>query len=196
MPPPQPQFFMQQPPQAFYTQPPPSMPPPTAQPPTGPTPGAAAGVPLMGYQGFQVPPPSMAGHPAGAFITAYGQPTATMPTLMNPPPMAAAAAQMAALGYAQAQAAQAVAASTSAQPYATSMANSYTISSPAMVVSPPSQNQIYSTPPGQGVKRKVSIPPSPEASPEGAYIGQHSQGIGGHYASSYGHYNMSKRAKY
>ena len=34
-----------------------------------------------------------------------------------------------------------------------------------------------------GQKRKLL--PSPEKSPEGNYIGQHSQGIGGHYADSY-----------
>ena len=48
------------------------------------------------------------------------------------------------------------------------------------------------TPVGHGLKRKISIPPSPEQSPEGPYIGQHSQGLGGHYASSY----LSKKAKY
>ena len=37
----------------------------------------------------------------------------------------------------------------------------------------------------QAQKRKISIPPSPEDSPQGGYIGQHSQGIGGHYADSY-----------
>ncbi|KAG8234443.1 hypothetical protein J437_LFUL014189 [Ladona fulva] len=37
-----------------------------------------------------------------------------------------------------------------------------------------------------GHKRKYDhILPSPEPSPEGNYIGQHSQGIGGHYADSY-----------
>ncbi|KAF4525137.1 hypothetical protein B566_EDAN005079 [Ephemera danica] len=40
------------------------------------------------------------------------------------------------------------------------------------------------TPVGQ--KRKYNhILPSPEPSPEGNYIGQHSQGLGGHYADSY-----------
>lgn len=33
--------------------------------------------------------------------------------------------------------------------------------------------------------QKRGIPPSPELSPEGMYIGQHSQGLGGHYADSY-----------
>lgn len=37
----------------------------------------------------------------------------------------------------------------------------------------------------QAQKRKITIPPSPEDSPQGGYIGQHSQGIGGHYADSY-----------
>ena len=58
----------------------------------------------------------------------------------------------------------------------------------------------FATPPpvqtvGQGnlnnLKRRLAIPPSPEQSPEGAYVGQHSQGIGGHYASSY----WTKKAK-
>lgn len=47
-----------------------------------------------------------------------------------------------------------------------------------------SENSSPSTP--QGQKRKQPhIPPSPEPSPESNYIGQHSQGIGGHYADSY-----------
>jgi len=44
-------------------------------------------------------------------------------------------------------------------------------------------SSLSSTP--SGLKRKASIPPSPEQSPQGAYIGQHSQGLGGHYADSY-----------
>lgn len=44
----------------------------------------------------------------------------------------------------------------------------------------PQPNPIM-TPIGQ--KRRIL--PSPESSPEGNYIGQHSQGIGGHYADSY-----------
>lgn len=40
------------------------------------------------------------------------------------------------------------------------------------------------TPAGQ--KRSFShLLPAPEQSPEDNYIGQHSQGIGGHYADSY-----------
>lgn len=43
-----------------------------------------------------------------------------------------------------------------------------------------------------GQKRSYSqLLPPPEASPEGGYIGQHSQGIGGHYADSY-----AKRKRY
>ena len=49
-----------------------------------------------------------------------------------------------------------------------------------------------STPVAVGSKRKLPIPPSPEQSPEGPYIGQHSQGIGGHYADSY----WRKKTKY
>jgi hypothetical protein len=55
-----------------------------------------------------------------------------------------------------------------------------------------SAGAVYGTPPSHSLKRKISIPPTPEQSPEGPYIGQHSQGLGGHYASSY----MSKKAKY
>ncbi|XP_052274563.1 uncharacterized protein LOC127874351 isoform X2 [Dreissena polymorpha] len=48
------------------------------------------------------------------------------------------------------------------------------------------------TPHGQ--KRAFShILPSPEPSPEGDYIGQHSQGIGGHYADSYKRQKLSGR---
>ncbi|MGH0143961.1 UNVERIFIED_CONTAM: hypothetical protein FKN15_023555 [Acipenser sinensis] len=47
------------------------------------------------------------------------------------------------------------------------------------------QNQLQQTPVG-GQKRVFSrLIPSPEPSPEGGYVGQHSQGLGGHYADSY-----------
>lgn len=46
---------------------------------------------------------------------------------------------------------------------------------------PPVTSTLLSTPLGQ----KRHLPISPEASPEGNYIGQHSQGLGGHYADSY-----------
>ncbi|XP_063219956.1 ribonucleoprotein PTB-binding 1-like isoform X2 [Bacillus rossius redtenbacheri] len=53
--------------------------------------------------------------------------------------------------------------------------------SPVLIASPPSG---LVTPIGQ--KRKYNrLLPSPEPSPEGNYIGQHSQGLGGHYADSY-----------
>lgn len=53
--------------------------------------------------------------------------------------------------------------------------------SPILISSPPSG---IVTPIGQ--KRKYNrLLPSPEPSPEGNYIGQHSQGLGGHYADSY-----------
>lgn len=56
-----------------------------------------------------------------------------------------------------------------------------------------STSSTSSTPPSNRIgKRKLTIPPSPEQSPEGPYIGQHSQGIGGHYADSY----WKKRAKF
>uniref|UniRef100_A0A8C2EG33 Ribonucleoprotein PTB-binding 1 n=1 Tax=Cyprinus carpio TaxID=7962 RepID=A0A8C2EG33_CYPCA len=45
--------------------------------------------------------------------------------------------------------------------------------------------QLNKTPVG-GQKRLFSrLIPSPEPSPEGGYVGQHSQGLGGHYADSY-----------
>ncbi|XP_042307460.1 ribonucleoprotein PTB-binding 1 isoform X4 [Sceloporus undulatus] len=44
----------------------------------------------------------------------------------------------------------------------------------------------YSKTPVGGQKRAFShLIPSPEPSPEGSYVGQHSQGLGGHYADSY-----------
>lgn len=52
---------------------------------------------------------------------------------------------------------------------------------------PPSLQQQHNS-----LKRRLPIPPSPEQSPEGPYVGQHSQGIGGHYASSY----LKKAKKY
>ncbi|KAM3845665.1 ribonucleoprotein PTB-binding 1 [Vipera latastei] len=49
----------------------------------------------------------------------------------------------------------------------------------------PSHSSYSKTPIG-GQKRAFShLLPSPEPSPEGSYIGQHSQGLGGHYADSY-----------
>ncbi|CAL9693126.1 unnamed protein product [Knipowitschia caucasica] len=58
---------------------------------------------------------------------------------------------------------------------------------------PPNSHSIY--PPGFGAVPKTPIGshkrvfsrliPSPEPSPEGSYVGQHSQGLGGHYADSY-----------
>ncbi|XP_062975379.1 ribonucleoprotein PTB-binding 1 isoform X3 [Elgaria multicarinata webbii] len=52
---------------------------------------------------------------------------------------------------------------------------------------PASQSQgTYSKTPVGGQKRAFShLLPSPEPSPEGSYVGQHSQGLGGHYADSY-----------
>ncbi|XP_063037939.1 ribonucleoprotein PTB-binding 1 [Melospiza melodia melodia] len=47
------------------------------------------------------------------------------------------------------------------------------------------QSHLSKTPLG-GHKRGFShLLPSPEPSPEGSYVGQHSQGLGGHYADSY-----------
>ncbi|XP_021933199.1 ribonucleoprotein PTB-binding 1-like isoform X4 [Zootermopsis nevadensis] len=57
--------------------------------------------------------------------------------------------------------------------------------SPILIASPPGPTAAgLITPIGQ--KRKYNrLLPSPEPSPEGNYIGQHSQGLGGHYADSY-----------
>jgi len=55
------------------------------------------------------------------------------------------------------------------------------ISSPASSIS----SSASYTPSPSNLKRKASIPASPESSPQGPYIGQHSQGLGGHYADSY-----------
>jgi hypothetical protein len=57
--------------------------------------------------------------------------------------------------------------------------------SPILIASPPGPTAAgLVTPIGQ--KRKYNrLLPSPEPSPEGNYIGQHSQGLGGHYADSY-----------
>ncbi|KAE8619822.1 hypothetical protein XENTR_v10009987 [Xenopus tropicalis] len=51
-------------------------------------------------------------------------------------------------------------------------------------LSPPSGN-VFKTPIGAQKRGFSHLIPSPEPSPEGAYIGQHSQGLGGHYADSY-----------
>nr|XP_044999150.1 ribonucleoprotein PTB-binding 1 isoform X3 [Jaculus jaculus] len=50
---------------------------------------------------------------------------------------------------------------------------------------PNGHSHLLKTPLG-GQKRSFShLLPSPEPSPEGSYVGQHSQGLGGHYADSY-----------
>merc|ERR1740128_98874 len=54
---------------------------------------------------------------------------------------------------------------------------------PYSPISSPTPAHTFQTP--KSLKRKASIPVSPEESPEGRYIGQHSQGLGGHYADSY-----------
>ncbi|XP_061081220.1 ribonucleoprotein PTB-binding 1 isoform X2 [Conger conger] len=54
-------------------------------------------------------------------------------------------------------------------------------------------SSLYSSAPGAAIKTPVGgqkrlfsrLIPSPEPSPEGGYVGQHSQGLGGHYADSY-----------
>ena len=56
---------------------------------------------------------------------------------------------------------------------------------PRTVALPPPPHSLPQTPSPHSLKRKASILPSPEESPEGGYIGQHSQGLGGHYADSY-----------
>jgi hypothetical protein len=62
------------------------------------------------------------------------------------------------------------------------------------VSSPTSYGSQVGTPPPGSNKRKASIPPSPEQSPQGPYIGQHSQGLGGHYADSYWNVKRPRRS--
>ena len=101
----------------------------------------------------------------------FGQPAAPAP-----PPPAASAPSVAAVT-------SPIVAATN--PYAAFMSPTASSTSSSFYT-PPSSH------PSSGTKRKLPIPPSPEASPDGPYIGQHSQGIGGHYADSY----WRKRAKY
>ncbi|XP_055753434.1 ribonucleoprotein PTB-binding 1-like isoform X1 [Salvelinus fontinalis] len=57
----------------------------------------------------------------------------------------------------------------------------------AVGMPPVSHSNLY--PSGLGMKTPIGghkrLIPSPEPSPEGGYVGQHSQGLGGHYADSY-----------
>uniref|UniRef100_A0A673X674 Ribonucleoprotein PTB-binding 1 n=1 Tax=Salmo trutta TaxID=8032 RepID=A0A673X674_SALTR len=57
----------------------------------------------------------------------------------------------------------------------------------AVGMPPVSHSNMY--PSGLGMKTPIGghkrLIPSPEPSPEGGYVGQHSQGLGGHYADSY-----------
>ncbi|XP_041942437.1 ribonucleoprotein PTB-binding 1 isoform X3 [Alosa sapidissima] len=63
----------------------------------------------------------------------------------------------------------------------------------AVGMPPVSHSSLYSAAPGSEMKTPVGgqkrlfsrLIPSPEPSPEGGYVGQHSQGLGGHYADSY-----------
>ncbi|XP_036421584.1 ribonucleoprotein PTB-binding 1 isoform X2 [Colossoma macropomum] len=63
----------------------------------------------------------------------------------------------------------------------------------AVGMPPVSHSSLFSAAAGTGVKTPVGgqkrlfsrLIPSPEPSPEGGYVGQHSQGLGGHYADSY-----------
>ncbi|KAM4716636.1 ribonucleoprotein PTB-binding 1 isoform 5-T5 [Anableps anableps] len=63
----------------------------------------------------------------------------------------------------------------------------------AVGMPPGSQSAHYPPGPGNVMKTPMSsqkrvfsrLIPSPEPSPEGGYVGQHSQGLGGHYADSY-----------
>ncbi|KAF1536728.1 Ribonucleoprotein PTB-binding 1, partial [Eudyptes schlegeli] len=56
-----------------------------------------------------------------------------------------------------------------------------------LALGPPSHSHgSHAKTPAGGQKRAFShLLPSPEPSPEGCYVGQHSQGLGGHYADSY-----------
>ncbi|XP_062846362.1 ribonucleoprotein PTB-binding 1 [Trichomycterus rosablanca] len=63
----------------------------------------------------------------------------------------------------------------------------------AVGMPPVTHSSVFSAAPGAGIKTPVGgqkrlfsrLIPSPEPSPEGSYVGQHSQGLGGHYADSY-----------
>ncbi|XP_066531671.1 ribonucleoprotein PTB-binding 1 isoform X2 [Hoplias malabaricus] len=63
----------------------------------------------------------------------------------------------------------------------------------AVGMPPVSHSSLFSAAPGTGLKTPIGghkrlfsrLIPSPEPSPEGGYVGQHSQGLGGHYADSY-----------
>ncbi|XP_060713375.1 ribonucleoprotein PTB-binding 1 isoform X3 [Tachysurus vachellii] len=63
----------------------------------------------------------------------------------------------------------------------------------AVAKPPMTPSSVFPAAPGSGVKTPVGgqkrlfswLIPSPEPSPEGGYVGQHSQGLGGHYADSY-----------
>ncbi|XP_050962248.1 ribonucleoprotein PTB-binding 1 isoform X2 [Labeo rohita] len=63
----------------------------------------------------------------------------------------------------------------------------------AVGMPPMTHSSLFSAAPGAGMKTPVGgqkrlfsrLIPSPEPSPEGGYVGQHSQGLGGHYADSY-----------
>ncbi|KAE8283344.1 Ribonucleoprotein PTB-binding 1 Protein raver-1 [Larimichthys crocea] len=50
---------------------------------------------------------------------------------------------------------------------------------------PPGLGNVVKTPIGSHKRAFSRLIPSPEPSPEGSYVGQHSQGLGGHYADSY-----------
>lgn len=49
----------------------------------------------------------------------------------------------------------------------------------------PFPRHLFQTPIGSHKRVFSRLIPSPEPSPEGSYVGQHSQGLGGHYADSY-----------
>ncbi|XP_030646558.1 ribonucleoprotein PTB-binding 1 isoform X2 [Chanos chanos] len=63
----------------------------------------------------------------------------------------------------------------------------------AVGMPPVAPSNPYLSAPGTGMKTPIGgqkrlfsrLIPSPEPSPEGGYVGQHSQGLGGHYADSY-----------
>ncbi|GAB1293927.1 Ribonucleoprotein PTB-binding 1 [Apodemus speciosus] len=50
---------------------------------------------------------------------------------------------------------------------------------------PNGHSHLLKTPLGGHKRSSSHLLPSPEPSPEGSYVGQHSQGLGGHYADSY-----------
>ena len=135
---------------------------------------------------------------ANPFLLAGYANLAAAPLMATPPPTAAQQFLYNAAAYQQQQQQQQQQTNTlgyGPNPAFLAGLNSYGLASPfaGQMMPPPVSSTllgVMTTPPN--LKRKLPIPPSPEASPEGPYIGQHSQGIGGHYADSYWRHKRAK----